>query len=150
MRGRCGVRSTERVTKETIEPPERIRRQPVDATHRSRAADRAAEDVDARQLQDAFGRRRRDRRFLRWRGDVQQCPAAREPDGAMAVGEQAVVPDAHEAAGHDVEQEAAEKLRGVETHLLDDAARRIVLVPEADLSSATSTMRSLEIAMRCV
>jgi len=64
---------------------------------------------------------------------VQQLPAAREAHGAVAVGKQAVVTDAHEAARDDVEQKAAQKLGRVDAHLFDDAARRVVFVAEADL-----------------
>ena len=50
------------------------------------------------------------------RGDVQQFASEREAGLAGGAGEQAVVPDAVEAARQDVEQEAADELVGGERH----------------------------------
>jgi hypothetical protein len=79
---------------------------------------RAALDVDPGEAEHE-----RPRRFGRpsWRRQLrQQGSALRERRRPATIGEQAEVPDADEAVGEDVEQEAAEELVDVE---LDDLTR---------------------------
>ena len=66
--------------------------------------------------------------------DVQQFAGEREAGLAGGAGEQAVVPDAMEAARQDMEQEAADELVGGERHdlLPVGAVAAIVLVAEGD------------------
>ena len=68
------------------------------------------------------------------RGDVQQFAGEREAGLAGGAGEQAVMPDAMEAARQDMEQEAADELVGRERHdlLPVGAVAAIVLVAEGD------------------
>jgi hypothetical protein len=54
---------------------------------------------------------------------------------AEAVGEQAVVSDAHEAFWQDVEEEAAQELGCLELHDAPPAAMGIILPAEADVLS---------------
>lgn len=62
-----------------------------------------------------------------------QQPAAQvEPGGAMAVGEEAIVPDAVEAVGQRVQEEAADELVGVQRHDLRPAAVAVILPAERD------------------
>src|SRR2546426_3367086 len=68
-----------------------------------------------------------------WHVGPEHRATAVEPLSTVAIGEQAVVADAHETARDDVEQEATEKIRGVEAHFFGAAPRRVVLVSEADL-----------------
>src|SRR5262249_60603642 len=65
---------------------------------------------------------------------VEQLTRLRDVVGASAVGEEAVVADAMEAAGQDVDQEAADKLVDGERHHLDAVApiSAVVLPPEGD------------------
>ena len=49
-------------------------------------------------------------------GTLSTCRQSVELLGAVAVGEQAIVADAMETVGEDVEQEAAHELAGVEAH----------------------------------
>ena len=53
-----------------------------------------------------------------WRRCVEQLTRSRDVFGAPAVGEETVVSDAVEPVGQDVDQEAADKLVGVERHQL--------------------------------
>ncbi len=57
----------------------------------------------------------------------EELAAARELDLARAVGQETEVTDAHEAVGHDMEQEAADELVGVEGYHLDAIAVGVVL-----------------------
>jgi hypothetical protein len=68
------------------------------------------------------------------RGDIQEFAGKREAGLAGGAGEQAVVPDAMEAAWQDVEQEAADELVGRERHHLlpINAVAAIVIVAEGD------------------
>ncbi|OGQ81439.1 MAG: hypothetical protein A2289_24260 [Deltaproteobacteria bacterium RIFOXYA12_FULL_58_15] len=61
-----------------------------------------------------------------------QVSADRELLGSTAVGQQAVVPDAHESTRQHVHQETPEEFRSVERHDALLATSGIVLVPEAD------------------
>jgi len=53
-----------------------------------------------------------------WRRYVEQLTRSRDVLGPPAVGEQTVVPDALEAVGQDMNEEAADELIGVERHQL--------------------------------
>jgi hypothetical protein len=57
----------------------------------------------------------------------QQTSAQIEPGGAMTVGEEAVVANAMQAIGQCVQQEAPDKLVGIERHDLRPAAVAIIL-----------------------
>jgi hypothetical protein len=57
-----------------------------------------------------------DRLFGRRRGQVQELARRRDRLGAIAAGEQAIVADAMEALGQDVDEEAADELADVERH----------------------------------
>src|SRR5262245_28675240 len=78
-----------------------------------------------------------------WRQRRRDCPAVREHQagrepgevlGALAIGEQAVVTDAVEAAGQYVDEEAADELIAGQRHDLDPlpSLGAIVLPPEGD------------------
>ena len=54
--------------------------------------------------------------------------------GAVAIGEEPIVPDPHEALGEHVEQEAADKLLRGEAHHFGLVPMRVVSVVEADLA----------------
>src|SRR3977135_1688396 len=73
-----------------------------------------------------------------WHGE--QFAGARDVVGAGRSGEQAVVADAVEALGQDVDQEAADELIGGERHPLVSRAAvgAVVLVPEGDAVLAAS------------
>jgi len=77
-------------------------------------------------------------RFIRWivrgRRDLEQLAGACEAGLAGVAGEQAVVPDAMEAAWQDMEQEAADELIGREHHdlLTIGPVAAIVFVAEGD------------------
>src|SRR2546427_3657112 len=74
----------------------RVGREPVDAAHRPRAADGAAQDVDTGELQDALGGRCCGSGCGRGRVGPKGGATPGETGGAMAVGEHAVVAHAHE------------------------------------------------------
>ena len=65
---------------------------------------------------------------------MKQLASAGQVGGALAVGEQAVVADAMEALGQDVDQEAADELVGGQRHRLVSArpVDAVVLVSEGD------------------
>src|SRR5882724_6908678 len=71
-------------------------------------------------------------RRLGWRWNRQQLPAEREFLGAMAVGEQAVMPDAMGAVRQGMEQKAPDELVSVEGHDLRLAVMPVVLPAEAN------------------
>ena len=71
-------------------------------------------------------------RWRGWRGGAEELTAKGEVGGAGAVGEEAVVADADEAVGEDVEQEAADELVGGEGHRAAGVAGTVVLVRERD------------------
>lgn len=73
--------------------------------------------------------------IIRWRGDVQQFASEREAGLAGGAGEQAVVPNAAEAARQDMDEEAADELVDCERHhlLMVGAVAAIVLVAEGDV-----------------
>ena len=78
----------------------------------------------------AAGHRRRRRRRRCGGDDVQQLACLGEMLAAAGVGEQAVVADAVEAAGQDVQQEAAHELVGLERHgLVPRAALGPIVLP---------------------
>jgi len=54
--------------------------------------------------------------------------------GAVAIGEEPIVPDPHEALGEHVEQEAADRLLRGEAHHFGLVPMRAVSVVEADLA----------------
>ena len=56
---------------------------------------------------DSFGFGRR------WRRRIERGPAGGQVLGAVAIGEEAVVPDAHEAVGEDMEEKATDGFLGV-------------------------------------
>lgn len=68
------------------------------------------------------------------RGNAQQFASQREAGLASGTGEQAVVPDAMEAAWQDMKQEAADELVGRQCHdlLAIGAVAAVVLVAESD------------------
>ena len=67
-------------------------------------------------------------------GGVEGGPAGGEVLGAVAIGEEPIVPDPHEALGEHVEQEAADKLLRGEAHHFGLVPMRVVSVVEADLA----------------
>jgi len=71
-----------------------------------------------------------------WRGDAQQPEGQRHGLLVRRTGEQAVMPDAVEAARQDVDQEAADELVGRQRHdlLTFSAIAAIILVPECHAS----------------
>ena len=88
----------------------------------------AAVRADERGLATGYRRRRRRRRC--GGDDVQQLACLGEMLAAAGVGEQPVVADAVEAAGQDVQQEAAHELVGLERHgLVPRAALGPVVLP---------------------
>jgi hypothetical protein len=95
-------------------------------------ADGTALDIDAGDAEHELAHRfpwRHERRRVR-----QEHATASERRGAPAIGEQAEVADADEAVGHDVEQEAAEKLVDVECHDLLPIAISIVAPAKVDVT----------------
>ena len=48
----------------------------------------------------------------RWRRRIERGPAGGQVLGAVAIGEEAVVPDAHEAVGEDMEEKPTDELLG--------------------------------------
>src|SRR5579864_8132316 len=66
------------------------------------------------------------------RRNGQQLAAECKFAGTMAVGEEAVVPDAMEAIRQGVQQEAADELIGIEGHDLRFAVMPIILPAEGD------------------
>ena len=94
-------------------------------------------------------------RFLRCWRDLKQIAGERETVLAGGAGEQAVVPDAMEASGQGVQQEAADELVGGKGHdlLPIGAAAAVVLVAEGDpglVEPSNCMRRLLEIATRWV
>jgi len=71
---------------------------------------------------------------LSWRRRREQRAGQRDIELAAAAGEQAIVTDAVEALGQNVEQEAADELVGAERHgtLPVGAVTAIILVAEGD------------------
>jgi hypothetical protein len=65
-------------------------------------------------------------------GLAQQAPAATKGLRLVPVGEEAIMPDAHEAARQHMQQEAPDKFVGVESHGLDAIPLPTVAVGEAD------------------
>ena len=82
---------------------------------------------------------------LAGRLELKQVAHTREGLASVAFGEKAVVTDAMEAVGQDVEEEAADELVRGERMTPAAAAAAIVLVGERTSSSSTAT--SLELAM---
>ena len=78
-----------------------------------------------RVVADQFGLRLR---------DAQQFPGLGEIGGAVAVGQQSVMADAVESVGHDMQQEAADKLNAAERHHLHPLLPlgAIIFVTEGD------------------
>lgn len=114
-----------------IPPLRRVRsqmswRQDFDAAHATSLTEGTEREVDSGQpqhpLRDRLGRGLEGRGWL-----PEQGAAAREAGGTVAVGEQAEVPDTHEAVGDDVQEEAAEEFIGFEGHDLDGVAVGVVL-----------------------
>src|SRR5690606_24445928 len=70
--------------------------------------------------------------WVRWRDDIQEFSGKREAGFAGGAGEQAVVPDAMEAARQDMEHEAADELVDSERHdlLAVGTVAAVVLVAE--------------------
>ena len=69
----------------------------------------------------------------RWIGGLaQQFPTAAQGTRLVPVGEEAIMPEAHEAAGQHMQQEASDKFVGVERHGLDTIALTTVAVGKAD------------------
>jgi hypothetical protein len=90
-----------------------------------------SEDADEEGL-DGFGFcRRRSRRI---EGD----PTGGEVLGAVAIGEEAIVSDPHEALGEHVEQKPTDKLLDREAHYLHFVAMGVVPPTEADLAILAS------------
>src|SRR5213593_3704521 len=100
-------------------------REDLDHPHPAAVAEGTATDVDAGEAQhhglDRFAGRLGGRRRL-----AEQAPAAFEFGLACAVGKEAGVMDAHEAVGHDVQQEAADELVGLEVHDLGAVVMRAI------------------------
>jgi hypothetical protein len=71
-------------------------------------------------------------RRTRWRRHIEQVPGSGDVAGAAAIGEEAVVADAVEAVGQNVDQEAADELVGGEGHHLGLATPLgpVILPPE--------------------
>ncbi len=70
---------------------------------------------------------------LAWGSTAQQCAAECQFLLARPVREEAEVPDAHERAGQDVQEEAPRELGRGETHHAFGRALSVVFVPEADV-----------------
>jgi len=87
-------------------------------------------DVDARQPQHQ-GVHGFDRAGSRGGALAQRLPALGELGRARAVGEEAEVPDADEAVGHDVQEKAADELRRLQLHHLHAIAVGVVFPAEA-------------------
>src|SRR5258708_20258960 len=68
------------------------------------------------------------------RGRLECCARLSKQDSLVAVGEQAVMPDAVEAAGQHVKREAAQEFDGLEVHDSSAPAVRVVLVAKAHRS----------------
>src|SRR5215472_11566186 len=83
-------------------------------------------------------------------GHAEQLAAARQLLLAIAIAQEAVVADALEAIGQNMEQEAADEFLGGEGHRPPASPRRIVLPAEANLPSSMARRRLLEMAMRWV
>src|SRR5712691_5211323 len=104
--------------------------QDLEPTQGAVRADRAVLDVDPREPeQEPPHRLRRQSRRGRLR---QERPALGERRRAPAIGEQPEIADADEAAGDDVEQEAAKELFGLELHDLHAITVGVVAPAEAD------------------
>ena len=86
------------------------------------------------------------------RRDAEQLAGAGDVLGAPAVGEQAVVADAVEAVGQDVDEEAADELVARQRHDLVPLASlgAVVLPPEGDAASSRAMSRLLAMATRWV
>ena len=68
-----------------------------------------------------------------WRGGLaQQFPTAAQGARLVPVGEEAIMPETHEAAGQHMQQEASDTCVGVERHGLDTIALTTVAVGKAD------------------
>ena len=61
---------------------------------------------------------------------AEQCTAERQFLSARTIGQKAELPDAHKAAGQDMQQKASDELRRFQSHDLRLIAARIVLVLE--------------------
>ena len=72
------------------------------------------------------------RRRRRRRHSGEEGAGTREIGGALAIGEQAVMADAHKAVRQGVEQEAMDEFVGRKRHHLGNAAGAIVLPAETD------------------
>ena len=71
----------------------------------------------------------------RWRSfGLQIRAAAMQELGAMAIGQEAEVANAYETGGQNVQQEAAEKLLGLERHDSSLVAMGVVTPTEGDLT----------------
>ena len=106
------------------------RRQEIDAAHATSLTERTESEIDSGQPQHPL-RDRLGRSLGGWRRLVEEGTAARQARPTVAVGEQAEVPDTDEAAGEDVQEEAAEELIGFEGHDLDGVAVGVVLPAQA-------------------
>ena len=84
----------------------------------------------AHQLQGGLGSRR-SRRV----GDCQQLATAAQTLFLCSVGQEAEVPDAHEAVGQEVEQKTSDELFSFEPHGFQRIAVFAVAIGEGDLAS---------------
>ena len=74
-------------------------------------------------------------RWAAWRwcgGLAQQFPTAAQGPRLVPVGEEAIMPQTHEAAGQHMQEEAADTFVGVERHGLDAITLTTVAVGEAN------------------
>lgn len=67
-------------------------------------------------------------------GDVQEAATHGEFLGAMAVGQESIVPDTLKAVGQHVEEKAPDELVGIQGHGPVHAARLVVSVGEGDVA----------------